>query len=76
METKTIYLHENEAYITLQSALKFLDLVPSGGSVKIFLLENEVLVNQERENRRGRKLYPGDVIHVSETEINILKHDN
>lgn len=76
METKTVKLHENEAYITLQSVLKFLDLVPSGGGVKAFLLENEVFVNQERENRRGRKLYPGDVIQVLETEIHILEHGN
>lgn len=76
METKTVKLHENEAYITLQSVLKFLDLVPSGGGVKVFLLENEVFVNQERENRRGRKLYPGDVIQVLGTEIHILEHGN
>lgn len=76
METKTVKLHENEAYITLQSVLKFLVLVPSGGGVKVFLLENEVFVNQERENRRGRKLYPGDVIQVLGTEIHILEHGN
>ena len=31
----------------------------------MFLEENQVLVNGEGENRRGRKLYSGDVVEVS-----------
>jgi ribosome-associated protein len=49
-------------YIELQQLLKRLDLVQSGGEVKIFLAETEIIVNSDYESRRGRKLYPGDVV--------------
>jgi len=42
-------------YIELQSALKILDYTYSGGEAKLFLGENLVLVNGERETRRGIK---------------------
>ena len=31
---------------------------------KWFLSEHEVLVNDEPDNRRGRKLYVGDVVEI------------
>ena len=37
--------------------------------IKYYLMENNVLVNGERETRRGRKLYPGDVVKVDSLEI-------
>ena len=49
-------------YITLQQFLKMNDIISSGGEAKFFLKENEVSVNGEREDRRGRKLYPGDEV--------------
>ena len=60
--SKSIKLRPNEDYITLQSLLKVSDIIPTGGMVKMFLEDNVVLVNGERENRRGRKLYPGDKV--------------
>ena len=30
----------------------------------MFLAETEVMVNGEKEDRRGRKLYPGDIVEV------------
>ena len=38
----------------------------AGGNVKFFLEEIPVYINNERDNRRGRKLYPGDVIVIDE----------
>lgn len=58
-------------YITLQQLLKIEDVISSGGEAKYFLAENEVFVNDELENRRGRKLYPGDVIKVLGKEFKI-----
>ncbi|MBR6287707.1 MAG: RNA-binding S4 domain-containing protein, partial [Acholeplasmatales bacterium] len=40
-----------------------------GGEAKFYLAENPVLVNGELENRRGRKLYPKDVIKVDNQEF-------
>ena len=59
-----IYLHEDEQYITLQSLLQVGGVISTGGMAKIFLAENEVMVNGEREDRRGRKLYSGDNVQV------------
>lgn len=54
----------NGEYITLQQLLKAANILSSGGQVKAYLAENPVLVNQEPENRRGRKLYRGDQVEA------------
>ena len=64
MGPKTVSLKENKEFITLQSLLKITGFIPTGGMVKAFLAENVILVNGERENRRGRKLYSGDEIKL------------
>ena len=65
MTKKEIKIREDEEYITLNVLLKIADVISTGGMAKIFLAENTVLVNGEEENRRGRKLYRGDVIEVA-----------
>ena len=47
-------------YIKLDSFLKAVNAVSSGGEAKILITDGQVLVNGEAELRRGRKLYPGD----------------
>lgn len=51
-------------YLKLEQLLKIADLVSSGGEAKFFLINNKILVNNEEENRRGRKLYKGDVVKI------------
>jgi ribosome-associated protein len=51
--------------ITLGQLIKLLSLIGSGAEVKEFLAETRIDVNGEPENRRGRKLYPGDLISIS-----------
>ncbi len=51
-------------YITLGQLLKFLDLVSTGGEEKVFLRENEVLFNGEKEQRRGKKLRDKDQVTI------------
>lgn len=60
-------------YIELQQLLKKIDLISSGGEAKIFLLNNEVKVDGEDENRRGRKLYPGSLILIDGVNYLITK---
>lgn len=62
-------------YITLGQLLKFLSIVGSGGEVKIFLAMNDVYVNGELDNRRGRKVYPGDIVKIDDQEYNITGHE-
>ena len=54
----------NKEYITLGQMLKFTAIISSGAMAKMFLAETEVIVNGDKEDRRGRKLYPGDIIEV------------
>ena len=51
-------------YIQLGQFMKKIGLVESGGEVKAFLNQNPIQVNQVPEQRRGRKLYPGDRVIV------------
>ncbi|AZK45577.1 S4 domain-containing protein YaaA [Paenibacillus lentus] len=51
-------------YIKLDQFLKLADCVPTGGMAKALLQEEVVKVNGELEERRGRKLYPGDTVDV------------
>lgn len=53
-----------DEYITLGQFLKKINIISSGGYAKEFLIENEVLVNNELENRRGRKLYKDYIIDI------------
>jgi ribosome-associated protein len=52
-------------YLKLDSFLKAVNAVSSGGEAKLLITGGDVLVNGEIELRRGRKLYPGDRIEVA-----------
>ncbi|MDY5252572.1 MAG: S4 domain-containing protein YaaA [Erysipelotrichaceae bacterium] len=56
-------------YIELQQLLKKEDIVNSGGEAKILIKEGNIKVNGEIETRRGRKLYPNDVVEVGNRKI-------
>ncbi|MDO5329997.1 MAG: S4 domain-containing protein YaaA [Bacillota bacterium] len=58
-------------YITLGQFLKFVRIVDQGGEEKHYLATHRVLVNGESENRRGKKLRPGDRISLDEGEFEI-----
>ncbi len=51
-------------FIKLDSFLKAVDAVSSGGEAKIIIGEGMVSVNGEVELRRGRKLRPGDKVEL------------
>jgi ribosome-associated protein len=53
-------------YITLGQLLKLADCISTGGEAKAFLQEKGVLVNGQPDNRRGRKLVPGDTVQVED----------
>ncbi|WP_430789528.1 S4 domain-containing protein YaaA [Virgibacillus flavescens] len=53
-------------YITLGQFLKLANILESGGIIKAFLQDQGVMVNGELEKRRGRKLYPNDVVEVEQ----------
>lgn len=47
-------------FIKLQDALKYANVVYSGGEAKQLILDGQVKVNGEECTMRGKKLYPGD----------------
>lgn len=47
-------------FIKLQDAMKYANIVYSGGEAKQLILEEQVLVNGEVCSMRGKKLRPGD----------------
>ncbi|HOP57053.1 MAG TPA: S4 domain-containing protein YaaA [Bacillota bacterium] len=51
-------------FITLGQLIKYSGLVQSGGDAKIFLEENKITHNGALENRRGKKIYPGDLVEI------------
>lgn len=68
---KEIQIHT--PFITLGQFLKLANLISNGGEAKLFLMENIVYVNQEKENRRGRKLYTGYEIELEGQKFMIVE---
>ena len=66
---KTIKI--NTEYIELGKLLKMINVISSGGEAKYYLREKPVLLNGESEDRRGKKLYPGDVVKIENEEYTI-----
>ncbi len=62
MDKKIVKIHSE--YITLGQFLKITDLIQSGGEAKFAVKSLRIFVNNEREDRRGRKLYHNDVLKV------------
>ena len=60
-----------ENFITLGQFIKVLDLISSGGEAKSFLINTQIKINGENDNRRGRKLYKGDQIVINSKEYRI-----
>ncbi len=67
---KNVYIKGDT--IALGQFLKFADVISTGGEAKSYLSSNEVYVNGEPDNRRGRKLHPGDTVTLKEGTFRIL----
>ena len=63
-------------YITLGSFLKFIGVVGQGSDVKFYLSSNNILVNNELENRRGLKIYPESIVEIDGIKYLISKTRN
>ena len=58
-------------YIKLDSALKYSGIAENGSHAKEMVLEGLITVNGEKELRRGRKLYKGDIFKIDDEEFEI-----
>ena len=64
-----------DEFIKLGQALKLAGLVENGGEAKQVITEGQVKVNGEIDTRRGRKLYPGDVVDFQGEQMTVLRQD-
>jgi ribosome-associated protein len=62
---------EIHAGTTLGQALKVANIVGSGGEAKVVIQAGVVLVNEEVETRRGRRLRAGDVVEVGDERLEV-----
>jgi len=60
-------------FVTLGQFLKLANLIQTGGEAKFYLKENKVTVDGEEDNRRGRKLYSGNIVEVENQTFEIVK---
>lgn len=61
-----------DEYIKLGQALKLAGLVGSGTEAKFLIQDGLVAVNGEIDDRRGRKLYPGDVFSYDGNDVKVV----
>jgi len=66
-------IHITDEYITLGQLLKLTNIFDSGGFIKMYLKDKGVHVNEQIEHRRGRKLYPNDIVQLDEEHRFIVR---
>lgn len=68
-----ISLREGDDYIKLGQLLKKANMMSSGVDAKMVILDGLVSVNGEVELRRGKKIYPGDVVTFEGESVKVVK---
>ncbi len=61
----------NTDFITLVQLLKMESIISSGGEVKYFLEENQVLLNDIEVYEKRKKIYPNDILKINQEEYRI-----
>ena len=62
-----------DEFIKLGQALKLAGVVEDGVEAKYAIQDGLVKVNGEVDERRGRKVYEGDVITFEDQEIKVIR---
>ena len=60
-----------DEFIKLGQAMKLANLAGEGAEAKQYILDGEVLVNNEVCYQRGKKLCPGDIFSFRGTEVKV-----
>jgi len=68
-----IDLKIKDEFIKLGQAIKLANLVQDGVEAKYVIQDGLVKVNGEVDERRGRKLYNGDIFSFEGTDIKIIR---
>lgn len=68
-----VIIRESDEFIRLGQALKKAGFVSSGIEAKIVIQDKKIKVNNEIEERRGRKLYDGDMVSFGRETFRVKK---
>lgn len=68
-----ISLREGDKFIKLGQLLKKANMMSSGIDAKMVILDGLVSVNGEVELRRGKKIYPGDVVTFEGESVKVVQ---
>ena len=68
-----ISLREGDDYIKLGQLLKKANMMSSGVDAKMVILDGLVSVNGEVELRRGKNIYPGDVVTFEGESVKVVR---
>lgn len=63
-------------FIQLDQFLKWCGAVQTGGEAKHLITNGAIQLNGVTETRRGKKLYPGDIISVDNRVFTIAQQTN
>ena len=61
----------NTPYIELQQFLKLTDWISTGGEAKIAVKKLNIAIDGIKEDRRGRKIYPGSVVVIENKKYEV-----
>lgn len=73
-----MYMEEiqiTDEYVTLSQLLKLANIFDSGGMIKHYVQNEGVYVNNKLEYRRGRKIYPKDIVKLDDEHQFIVRVD-
>ena len=62
----------SDDFIKLGQLLKLADMVSSGVEAKIVIQNGEVNVNGEVDTRRGKKIYPQDIVEYKGRQVTVI----
>ncbi|MDR7347471.1 RNA-binding S4 domain-containing protein [Enteractinococcus fodinae] len=72
MSTNSETLIIRDEMIRLGQALKLANVVEDGVDAREVISAGEILVNDEVETRRGRQLRAGDVITITQLDLDVI----
>lgn len=61
----------NTPYIELQQLLKVTEWISTGGEAKFAVKKLNISVDGIKEDRRGRKIYPGSVVVIENKKYEV-----
>ena len=67
----TSHNQDDSAFIKLDKFLKWQGITQTGGEAKVRIQSGEIIVNDEVETRRGKKLRNGDRVVVADKSYTV-----